>query len=113
MSIAVPEQQAVGGSLAVGDLVDVIASNAAGSAYYVAQRLRVVAVAPTSPASGALLGASSSYYVTVAVGKQTALRIAAALSAEGQGGGALELVRSNGEAAATRTLYQGPAKAAP
>jgi Flp pilus assembly protein CpaB len=112
MSIAVPAQQAVGGALAPGDVVDVIASNA-GGAYYVAQGLRVVAVAPTSPAGGSLLGANSGYYVVVAVGKQAALRIAAALSAQGPGGGGLQLVRSDGEAPARRTFYQGPSKAVP
>jgi Flp pilus assembly protein CpaB len=112
MSIAVPVQQAVGGALSPGDVVDVIAGSSAG-AYYVAQGLRVVAVAPTSPGGGSLLGANAGYYVVVAVSKQAALRIAAALSAQGPGSGGLELVRSNGEAATRRPFYQGPSKAVP
>jgi Flp pilus assembly protein CpaB len=103
MSIAVPVQQAAGGRLAPGDLVDVIASRAGegggGGADYVAQGLRVVAVAPTSTASGVLGGGSTGYYVIVAVDKQTALHLAAALGLEGEGapGGQMELVRSTGE----------------
>jgi Flp pilus assembly protein CpaB len=111
MSIAVPVQQAVGGSLTAGDYVDVIAANATGGAYYVAQGLRVVAVAPSSPSAGTLLGGSSGYYVVVAVGKQTALRIAAALGAQGQGGNGLELVRSDDEAPTTETFYPNEPKA--
>jgi len=113
MSIAVPVEQAVGGSLAPGDLVDVIAGNGAGGSYYVAQGLRVVAVAPTSPAEGSLLGASTGYYVVVAVGKQAALRLAAAVASEGQGASGLQLVRSNGEAKTDRTSYLGPLKGSP
>ena len=74
MSIAVPLQQAAGGRISAGDLVDVIAPNGDGGAHYVAQGLRVIAVAPTSAAGGVLGGLSTSYYVLVAVGKQTALR---------------------------------------
>jgi hypothetical protein len=59
----------------------------------------VVAVAPTSTASGVLGGGSTGYYVIVAVDKQTALHLAAALGLEGEGapGGQMELVRSTGE----------------
>ena len=111
MSIAVPVDEAVGGRLAAGDRVDVIATGAGGSAHYVAQGLRVLAVAPTS-VSGALLEASTSYYVVVAVGKKTALRLAAALGSQAAGGsaaGGLQLVRSNGEAVTARTSYATPA----
>jgi Flp pilus assembly protein CpaB len=107
MSIAVPVQQAVGGRLAPGDLVDVIASDGQGGAYYVAQGLRVVAVAPAAP-SGALLGASTSYYVVVAVGKEAALRVAAAAGEQGTSGGGVELVRSSGERSTDHTSYGGP-----
>ena len=110
MSIAVPVDEAVGGRLAAGDRVDVIASGASGSAHYVAQGLRVLAVAPTS-VGGALLEASASYYVVVAVGKKTALRLAAALGSQAAGGnaaGGLELVRSNGEVVTARTSYAAP-----
>lgn len=111
MSIAVPVDEAVGGRLTTGDRVDVISSNAEGSAYYVAQGLEVLAVAQISP-DGALLGSSTSYYVVVAVGKQTALHIAAALGAQaagGSGAGGVELVRSSGEPATERTSYSLPA----
>jgi Flp pilus assembly protein CpaB len=110
MSIAVPVDEAVGGRLAAGDRVDVIASGASGSAHYVAQGLRVLAVAPTS-VGGALLEASASYYVVVAVGKKTALRLAAALGSQAAGGsaaGGLSLVRSNGEAVTARTSFAAP-----
>lgn len=111
MSIAVPVQQAVGGRLAPGDLVDVITSNGQGGAYYVAQGLRVVAVAPASP-SGALLGTSTSYYVVVAVGKEAALKVAAAVGAQGSGGNGLELVRSSGEHSTSYTSFEGPSTGA-
>lgn len=112
MSIAVPVQDAVGGRLQPGDLVDVIATNAQGSAYYVAQALRVVAVAPASP-SGALLGASGSYYVVVAVGKKAALAVAAALGAAGSAGGGVDLVRSSGERSTSYTSYETPSGGEP
>ncbi len=60
-----------------------IATNGSGGAYYVAQGLRVLDVAPPSTTSGVLGGGSGSYFVVVAVNKQTALRIAAALEAQG------------------------------
>ena len=108
MSIAVPVDQAVGGRLVPGDRVDVIAGDGAGGARYVAQGLRVVAVAPSS-ANGALLGASTNYFVVVAVGKQTALRIAAALAGGGTGGSGasgVELVRSSGERLSAEAVYE-------
>jgi SAF domain len=99
MSISVPMQQAAGGTISVGDLVDVIASSAPDGAYYVAQGLRVLGVAPTTSASGVLDGGAGSYFIVVAVGKQTALRIATALGAQGSVGAAdIEVVRSTGEA---------------
>ncbi|MGO9660238.1 MAG: hypothetical protein ACLP7F_18020 [Acidimicrobiales bacterium] len=106
MSIAVPLQQAAGGKISAGDLVDVIAPNGDSGAHYVAQGLRVIAVAPTS-AAGVLGGLSTSYYVLVAVGKQTALRVAAALGVQGAGGtgGQLEIVRSTGERDTAQVSY--------
>jgi Flp pilus assembly protein CpaB len=83
MSIAVPVQQAAGGRISPGDLVDVIAAQGPKGAYYVAQSLRVLAVAPMSASSGVLSGGSTDYFVVVAVGKQTALRIAAAFRCTG------------------------------
>jgi Flp pilus assembly protein CpaB len=99
MSVAVPSQQAAGGRISTGDLVDVIAASATGGSHYVAQALRVLAVAPTSTAGGVLGEASTGYYVIVAVDKLTALHLAAALGLQGEGasGGQLEIVRSTGE----------------
>jgi hypothetical protein len=110
MSIAVPLVQAAGGKIAAGDLVDVIASDAAGGAYYVAQGLRVLGVAPSSSTSGVLGGGSGSYFVIVAVDKQTALRIAAAIGVQGGGvaGDDIEIVRSTGEAATAHVRYAVP-----
>jgi hypothetical protein len=107
MSIAVPLQQAAGGRISAGDLVDVIASNGSGGAYYVAQSLRVLGVAPISAGTGVLAGGTGSYFVVVAVDKLTALRIAAALGAQ-EGGPAsndLEIVRSSGEAPTSQVFY--------
>jgi hypothetical protein len=106
MSIAVPLQQAAAGKISTGDLIDVIAPNGEGGARYVAQGLRVIAVAPTS-AAGVLGGLSTSYYVLVAVDKQTALRLTAALGVQGAGGtgGQLEIVRSTGERETAQVLY--------
>jgi Flp pilus assembly protein CpaB len=111
MSIAVPVQQAAGGRIGAGDLVDVIASNGSGGAYYVAQSLRVLGVAPTSAGTGVLDGGTGSYFIVVAVNKLTALRIAAALGAQ-EGGSAssdLEIVRSSGEAPTAQVRYGMPA----
>jgi Flp pilus assembly protein CpaB len=107
MSIAVPFAQAAGGRITAGDFVDVIASNGTGGAYYVAQGLRVLSVAPTSGSGGVLSGGSTGYFVVVSVGKQTALRIAAALGAQGTGatGNDIEIVRSTGEATSSHLSY--------
>jgi hypothetical protein len=107
MSIAVPVQQAAGGSITTGDLVDVIASNGSGGAYYVAQGLRVLSVAPTAGPGGVLGGGTGDYFVVVAVGKGTALRIAAALGAQGGSGPGqdIEVVRSSGEAPTAHVVY--------
>jgi Flp pilus assembly protein CpaB len=108
MSISVPVQQAAGGRIGAGDLVDVIAATGAGGAYYVAQGLRVLSVAPGSAAGGVLGGLSTGYYVTVAVGKQAALHLAAAMGLDSDGGtgGQIEIVRSTGEAGTTRPDYE-------
>ena len=107
MSIAVPVQQAVGGRISAGELVDVIASNGTGGAHYVAQALHVVSVAPTSGAGNVLGGGAASYFVVVAVDKQTALQVAAALGSEGAGGAnsQIEVVSSTGEAATGHLRY--------
>ena len=99
MSIPVPVDQADGGGIAAGDLVDVIAPSANGGASYLAQGLRVLSVA-ASRTSGALGGSTSDYYVVVAVDRATALRVAAALGSSSSGGrsGGVQVVRSTGEA---------------
>lgn len=108
MSIAVPLQQAAGGRISAGDLVDVIAANGTGGAYYVAQGLRVLSVAPASSSAGVLGGGAGSYFVVVAVDKQTALHIAGALGSDGSGGAGndIEIVRSTGEAPAANARYE-------
>ena len=59
------------------------------------------------------LEAWANYYVIVAVGKQTALHLAAALGAQGTGGpGALEIVRSTGERDTAQLGYVGAAPGA-
>jgi pilus assembly protein CpaB len=110
MSIAVPVQQAVGGTIAPGDRVDVIAATGQGGSYYVAQDLRVIEVAPTSPASGVLGGGPSSYFIVVSVGKEAALRVAAALGSQGGVGSnsQIEIVRSTGEPPSADVSYSGP-----
>lgn len=97
MSIPVPLNQADGGAIQVGDQVDVI-SVSSGTATYEAQGLNVLAVS-TGQASGLLSGANNNYWITVAVDRVTALRLAAALgtSSSSGGGTALEVVRSSGE----------------
>lgn len=98
MSIPVAVQDAAGGRFVPGDTVDVISAGASGSAHYVAQELRVIAVAP-GPAPGVLGAGVGSYYVVVQVGKATALRIAGALAASSSlSGSGLQLVLSTGEA---------------
>ncbi len=107
MSIAVPLPQAAGGRINAGDLVDVIAANGSGGAYYVAQDLRVLGVAPSSNTSGVLGGGTGSYFVVVAVDKQSALRIAAAVGAQagGTAGENIDIVRSSGEGPTTQLRY--------
>ena len=106
MSIPVPVERADGGGIGAGDRVDVLAGDGNGGASYVAQGLMVVAVSPTRT-SGVLAGASSDFWVTVAVDRATALRLTAALGASGAAPGtSLEVVRSTGETApAPQTSY--------
>ncbi|HMK97020.1 MAG TPA: hypothetical protein VK425_05685 [Acidimicrobiales bacterium] len=107
MSIPVPVQQAVGGGISAGDYVDVIATYGQGGAAYVAQGLRVVAVAPSAPVGGVLGGGTGGYFVVVAVDKTTALRLAAALASGGPSasGAQIQVVRSDGEAASAQVVY--------
>lgn len=87
MSLPVPPERSAGGTLRVGDRVDII-SVAAGVATYVARELEVLAI-PTADA-GALDGQVEPA-VTVAVDDATALRLAAALEA-----GPVHLLRATG-----------------
>ncbi|MCU4186434.1 hypothetical protein K6U06_18850 [Acidiferrimicrobium sp. IK] len=110
MSIPVPVDRADGGAIAAGDRVDVIVSSGSGASY-VAQGLTVVGVSPTKT-SGVLAGATSDFYITVAVDRPTALRLTAALGTSGSTGstGALEVVRSTGETgSASAGSYRPPA----
>jgi Flp pilus assembly protein CpaB len=114
MSIAVPIQQAAGGRISAGDLVDVIAPNGTGGSYYVAQGLRVLGVAPASSSSGVLGGGAGNYFVVVAVNKEAALRVAAALGSDGGGtSNDIEIVRSTGEAPTANARYEMPAPTRP
>jgi Flp pilus assembly protein CpaB len=109
MSIAVPVQQAAGGTLVPGDRVDVIAASGQGGAFYVAQDLRVIEVAPSASASGVLGGGTASYFIVVSVNKATALRLAAALGGQGgvAGNGFVQIVRSTGERPTANANYGG------
>ncbi|HEX6947512.1 MAG TPA: hypothetical protein VF246_09200 [Acidimicrobiia bacterium] len=86
MSLEVDESRAAGGTLAAGDLVDVIAV-VDGSAVFVVSGAEVVSVPERG--SGALTGAG--YYVVVAVDSDEALALAEAMAA-----GRIDVVRSTG-----------------
>lgn len=108
MSIEVPVEHAAGGTISAGDLVDVIAANGSGGAYYVAQGLRVLSVAPSSSGTGVLGGGQPNYFIVVSVGKQTALQLTAVLGESSLGGGtsSIEVVRSTGEEPAKVAGYR-------
>ena len=98
MSIPVPVDQADGGGIVAGDVVDVIAPSGSGGAAYVAQGLPVLGVDSTR--SSGLLASTGAYYIVVAVDRATALRLTAALSAGGSSAGTpggIEVVRTTGE----------------
>lgn len=92
MSIPIDAERAAGGTLAVGDLVDVVAVER-GGARYIVVGLEVVAI-PESK-SGSFTG-SSAYHVTVAVDSVAALELSAALESA-----TIQLVRSTGSPAPT------------
>lgn len=98
MSIPVSVADADGGAIVAGDVVDVISMNTGGGPQYVAQRLRVLSVAPSSSSSGVLTTGNGDYYVVVAVDRPTALQVASALAAgsAGNSSGVL-VVRTTGE----------------
>jgi hypothetical protein len=93
MSLAVPLTDADGGNIVTGDRVDVIVAGPQTAAY-AAQDVLVLSASSSSAAS--LLGVpGSNYFLTLAVGKATALRIATALASSGTN--SVQVVRSNGE----------------
>lgn len=113
MSVSVPVSDADGGDIVAGDRVDLVQANAIGpSATYVAQGLLVLSVS-SGASSASPLGASTgaSYFLIVSVGKQTALRVAAALADNGQN--SLQVVRSTGERPAPSAAYARPGSAGP
>lgn len=75
MSIPLDRQDAVGGDVAVGDLVDVIAVGD-GTSEYITTAAEVLAV-PESATSG--IAGGTSFFITIAVDADTALRLALAL----------------------------------
>jgi Flp pilus assembly protein CpaB len=90
MSFPIARALAVGGSLATGDRVDVLAvEHDSGRAGYVLTDAEVVAVEGHS--GGALSGASDDVTITLVVAPETAPALASAIDA-----GAVMLVRSTG-----------------
>lgn len=100
MSIPVDRVHATGGMINDKDVVDVIGV-AEGVAEYIVLGAPVLDVAPSS---GAGLGSSGQYYVTIAVDSLTALRIASALD-----GGSIEIIRSTGAGEPTQMVFPQPA----
>jgi Flp pilus assembly protein CpaB len=91
MSLAVPLSDADGGGIVTGDRVDVIVAGPQ-TATYAAQDVLVL----SASSSASLLGVpGSNYFLTLAVGKATALRIATALASSGTN--SVQVIRSNGE----------------
>lgn len=94
MSIPVPRENAAGGSLGVGDRVDVI-DTVDGVARYVALDVEVTKVSAPSSSGGITRGAGREFFVVVQVDALQALAIAEALA-----DGKLNVVRSTGAAPA-------------
>jgi Flp pilus assembly protein CpaB len=93
MSLAVPLADADGGDIVTGDRVDVIVAGPQTAAY-AAQNVLVLSASSSSSAS--LLGEpGSNYFLTLAVGKATALRIATALASSGTN--SVQVVRADKE----------------
>ncbi len=102
VSIPIEREHAVGGALAVGDLVDVI-DVVDGRATYAVTGAEVARVAPEPSSRGIAGSTSRAFYVVVLVDADGALAIAEALS-----DGKLEVVRSTGaEPVATTTTVAG------
>jgi Flp pilus assembly protein CpaB len=93
MSLAVPLSDADGGNIVTGDRVDVIVAGPETAAY-AAQNVLVLSASSSS--SALLLGVpGSNYFLTLAVGKATALRIATALASSGTN--SVQVVRADDE----------------
>jgi Flp pilus assembly protein CpaB len=100
MSIPIGPEHAAGGTLAVGDRVDVVAVDGT-RADYVLQSAEIVGVAKQSQSSGlGIGGGTNQYFVSVALDDAAALRVAVALRA-----GKIEIVRSTGAAPAATPAY--------
>lgn len=100
MSIPIGPEHAAGGTLAVGDRVDVVSVDGT-RADYVLQNAEVVGVAKQSQSSGlGIGGGTNQYFVSVALDDAAALRVAVALRA-----GKIEIVRSTGAAAVASPPY--------
>lgn len=113
MSLEVPVSRADGGAIVPGDRIDVISASS-GSAAYVATALEVLTVGPSG--AGGVLGSAGpgNYYVTVAVDRATALRLAAAVGASSAGGsGGIEVVRSTGEGGSAGRAPNGAGPSSP
>jgi Flp pilus assembly protein CpaB len=99
MSISVPLADADGGQLEPGDRVDII-SMTSGTASYIATGLVVLSVADPSRQGALTADGVGGYYLTLAVDRSTALKVAAATASQGTSGmPAIEVVRTTGEAA--------------
>lgn len=91
MSLPIDRVDAVGGDLAPGDRVDVIAV-VGSTASFIAVDLEVLATQNSATRSGALTStALSTYYVTVSIDGRTALEVALAMES-----GAVTVLRSTG-----------------
>jgi len=105
MSISVARENAVGGSLRVGDRVDVI-DVVDGRAVFVVSGVEVTKVAAPTTSGGITRGAGREFFVVVQVDASQALAIAEALA-----DGKLDVVRSTG--AASAPLAEPPLPLAP
>lgn len=96
MSIAVRADQAVGGDIGVGDVIDVIAIRDGVSRYVL---VGVPVLDRATEGRGGALGGGNGFYVVVAVDADQALEIASALDT-----GDIQIVRSTGAAAPERLV---------
>jgi Flp pilus assembly protein CpaB len=87
MSIPVPVENAAGGLLVAGDVVDVV-SVTDGAARFVASGVSVVSVAPRETGG---IGGSAGYHLVVSVTAEEALAVAEAIDA-----GSVEVIRATG-----------------